>query len=170
MLLGCGIICMVGLCGYHKGCGVEILREMGKGSPVLVEMGLWECFLCVWAILVVLSLIVVSMERIKNTGKGKAANSSMERAVKKRKADTSQVVKKSKGKHKNQSSEDEEESEDEEIEEMFDESAEAVREKWAHSIAKRGFHYERGMEIENFIFDHPIHAIIEAHKLQFFLK
>ena len=79
-------------------------KAMGKGSLVLVEMGLWECFLCVWAILAVLSIIVVSMERTKNSGKGKAANSSMERVVKKRKVDTSQVVKKSKGKRKNQSS------------------------------------------------------------------
>ena len=73
-----------------------------------------------------LSLVIVSMARTKNTGKGKAAISSMERAVKKRKADISQVVKKGKGKSKNQSSENEEESEDEEIEEMFDGSAEAA--------------------------------------------
>ena len=46
--------------------------------------------------------------------------------MKKKKADTSQVVKKSKGKRKNQSSENEEESEDKEIKEMFDESAEAT--------------------------------------------
>ena len=92
---------------------------------MLVEMGLWECFLCVWEILAVLSLVVISMARTKNTGKGKAASSFVERARKKRKADTSKVVKKSKGKRKNHSLENEEESEDEEIEEMFDESAEA---------------------------------------------
>ena len=80
--------------------GGKFLRDMGKGSPVLVEMGLWECFLCVWAILAILSLSVVFMERTKNIGKGKAASSSMERAMKKRKANTSQVVKKSKGKLK----------------------------------------------------------------------
>ena len=51
--------------------------------------------------------------------------------MKKRKANTSQVVKKSKGKCKNQSSKTKEESENEEIEEMFDESAEVVRAKWA---------------------------------------
>ena len=66
------------------------------------------------------------MEMTKNTEKGKVVSSSMERTMKKRKADTSQVVKKSKGKHKNQSSETEEESEEEEIEEMFDESVEVV--------------------------------------------
>ena len=49
----------------------------------------------------------------------------MERAVKKRKADTSQIVKKGKGKRKGSSSESEEESEseDEEIEAMFAESS-----------------------------------------------
>ena len=49
--------------------------------------------------------------------------------MKKRKADTSQVVKKSKRKCKNQSSENDEESEDDEIEEMFDEYVEASRAK-----------------------------------------
>ena len=121
--------------------------------------------MCVWTILAVLSINVVSMVRTKNTGKGKAANSSMERAVKKRKVDTSQVVKKSKGKRKNQSSETEEESEDKEIEEIFNESAEAARAKWAQSIAKRCFHYERGMKIGTFIIYHPICAVIEAQKL-----
>ena len=109
-----------------KVVGRKFLRDMGKGSPVLFEMGLWDCFLCVWAILAVLSLIIASMERTKNTKKGKAASSSMKRAVKKRKADTSQVVKKSKAKCKNRSSETEEESKDEEIAEMFDESAKVV--------------------------------------------
>ena len=83
----------------------------------------------------VLSLVIVSMAGTKNTGKGKGANSYVERVVKKRKADTSQVVKKSKGNRKNQSSENEEESEDEEIEEMFDEFVEVVQVKWAQLIA-----------------------------------
>ena len=87
-----------------KVMGQNFLRDRGKGSPVLVEMGLWECFLCVWAILAVLSLIIVYMARTKNIGKGKAASSFVEQAVKKRKADTSEVVKNSKGKRKNQSS------------------------------------------------------------------
>ena len=61
-----------------KVVGQKFLRDVGKGSPVLVEMGLWECFLCVWAILAVFSLVVVSMERTKNIGKGKASKFSME--------------------------------------------------------------------------------------------
>ena len=62
----------------------------------------------------------------KHLKKGKAPSSSMERAVKKRKADTSQTVKKGKGKQKDSSSESEEafESKDEEIEAMFAESSE----------------------------------------------
>ena len=67
-----------------KVVGQKFLRDMGKGSLVFVEMGLWECFLSVWAILAVLYLIVVSMARTKNTRKGKDASSSMEQAVKKK--------------------------------------------------------------------------------------
>ena len=52
-----------------KVVGRKFFRDMGKGSLVLVEMGLWECFLCVWAILAGLSLVVISMARTKNTGK-----------------------------------------------------------------------------------------------------
>ena len=69
MLLGCGASCLVGLRGCHKSCGAKIFRDTGKGSPMLVEMGLWECFLCVRAILAVLYLIIVSMVRTKNTEK-----------------------------------------------------------------------------------------------------
>ena len=52
--------------------------------------------------------------------------------MKKRKADTSQTVKKGKGKQKDSSSESEEasESEDEEIEAMFAEYSKLEREKW----------------------------------------
>ena len=48
---------------------------------------------------------------------------------------------------------------------MFDESAETARAKWAQSIAKRGFHYERGMQIGAFIFYQPIHAVIVSPRL-----
>ena len=61
------------------------------------------------------------MARSKNIGKGKAPSSSMERAVKKWKADTSQTIKKGKGKQRDSSSESVEasKSEDEKIEAMF---------------------------------------------------
>ena len=105
---------------------MEIFEGYGERKSSASQNGLVGLFLCVWAILAVLSLIVVSMARTKNTGKGKAASFSVERVMKKRKADPSQVVKKCKGKRKNQSSENKEESEDKEIEEMFDESTEAA--------------------------------------------
>ena len=82
--------------------------------------------MCVCAVLAIFAIMAKSMARSKNTGKGKATSSFMERAVKKRKGDTSQIVKKGKGKLKGHSSESEEESEseDEEIEAMFAESSE----------------------------------------------
>ena len=104
--------------------GRNVLNDLERVSPIMLEMGLWEIVVCVWAVLAIFSILAISMARSKNTGKGKATSSSMERAVKKRKADTSQTVKKGKGKRKGHSSESEEESEseDEEIEAMFAES------------------------------------------------
>ena len=92
----------------------------------------------------IFAILSISMARSKTIGMGKAPRFSMERAVKKRKAYTSQTVKKGKGKRKDSSSESEEasESEDEEIEAMFAESSESEREKWGQSIAKRDFHWE----------------------------
>ena len=89
--------------------------------------------------------------------------------MKKRKADTSQTVKKGKGKRKDSSSESEEasKSEDEEIEAMFAESSESEREKWGQPIAKRGFHCERGVKVDTFLFTHPIRAVIQEQNFQF---
>ena len=67
----------------------KILTNLKGVSPILLEMGCWEAVVCVWAILAIFSILAISMARSKNTGKGKATSSSMERAVKKRKADTS---------------------------------------------------------------------------------
>ena len=79
-------------------------------------------------------------------------------------------MKKSKGERKGPSSESEEEreSEDEEIEAMFTESSESERERWVQSVKRRGFHFERGMKIETFLFTHPICVVIQDHNLQFF--
>ena len=108
------------------------------------------------------------MARSKNTGKGKAPSSSMEWAVKKRKSDTSQPIKKGKGKRRDSSSESEEvsESEDEEIEAMFAEASDSEQEKWAQSIAKRGFHCERGGE-GGHIFVRPSYQGLQEQNLQF---
>ena len=125
--------------------------------------------MCVWVIFVVFAILAISMARSKNTGKGKAPSSSMERVVKKRKADTSQTIKKGKGKRRDSSSKNEEvlKSEEEEIEAMFTESSDSEREKLAQSIARRGFHCERGVKVDTFLFTHPIRAIIQEKNLQF---
>ena len=151
------------------GMGRKVLNDLERVSPIMLEMGWWEIFVCVWFILSIFSILAISMGRSKNTGKGKATSSSMERAVKKRKVDTSQTVKKGKSKRKGPSSESEEESEskDEEIEVMFAESSESELEKWVQSVERRGFHYEWGMKIETFVFTHPIHEVIQDRNLQF---
>ena len=71
------------------GMGRKILTELKGVSPILLEMGYWENIVCVWAILTIFSILAISMARWKNTGKGKAPSSSMERAIKKIKANTS---------------------------------------------------------------------------------
>ena len=103
------------------------MNELERVSPIMLKMGLWEVFVCVWAVLAIFSILAISMARSKDTRKGKATSSSMERVVKKRKVDTSQTVKKGKGNRKGHSSESEEEreSEDEDIEAMFAESTES---------------------------------------------
>ena len=50
---------------------------------------------------------------------------------------------------------------------MFAESSESKREKWVQSIERRGFHCERGMKIETFLFTHPIFTVIQDQNLQF---
>ena len=90
--------------------------------------------------------------------------------MKKRKSDSSQPVKKGKGKQIESSSESEEVSDsedDEEIEAMFAEGSESEQEKWAQSIANRGFHCERGVKLETFLYSHPIRGIIQEHNMQF---
>ena len=91
-----------------NGMGRKILTDLKGVGPILLEMGCWETIVCVWSILAIFAILAISMVRSKNTGKGKAPNSSMERAVKKWKVDTSQIVKKGKGKRKDSSSESEE--------------------------------------------------------------
>ena len=50
---------------------------------------------------------------------------------------------------------------------MFAESSDLELEKWAQSIAKRGFHCEWGVKVDTFLFTHPIRAIIQEQNLQF---
>ena len=149
--------------------GRKFLSELNGASPILMEMGCWDIVLCVWAVFSIFSILAISMARSKNIRKGKAPSSSMESAVKKRKVDTSQTVKKGKGKQRDSSSKSEEasESQDEEIEAMFVESSYSEWDKWAQSIAKWGFHCERGVKVDTFLFTQPIKAIIQKQNLQF---
>ena len=67
----------------------KVLDDLEKVSPILLEMGYWETFVCVWIVLAIFAILAISIARSKNTGKGKATSSSKERVVKKRKADKS---------------------------------------------------------------------------------
>ena len=147
----------------------KFFSDLHDASPVLMEIGYLDVTLCVWVVFSIISILAISMARSKNTGKGKAPSSSMERAVKKRKFGTSQTIKKGKGKRRDSFSESEEasESKDEEIEAMFVEAFDSEQEKWAQSIAKRGFHCELGVKVDTFLFTHPIRDIIQEQNLQF---
>ena len=137
--------------------GRRMLSDVHRASPVLFETGFWDLMIYIWAIWAVIAIIAISMARSKNIGKGKAFSSSMGQAMKKRKSDTSQPVKKGKGKRIASSSESEElsDSDDEDIEAMFSEDSESDQEKWARSIANKGFHCERGVKLETFLYSHP---------------
>ena len=150
--------------------GRRMLSDVHRASPVLFETGFWDLMIYIWAIWAVIAIIAISMARSKNIGKGKASSSSMEQAVKKRKPDASQPVKKKKGKRIASSSESEELSDsdnDEEIEAMFAGDSESDQEKWARSIANRGFHCERGVKLETFLYSHPIRGIIQEQNMHF---
>ena len=150
--------------------GRRILSDVHRASPVLFETGSWDLMIYIWAIWAIIAIIAISMARSKNTGKGKASSSSMEQAVKKRKPDASQPVIKGKRKQIASSSESEKLSDsdkDEEIEAMFAEDSESNQEKWARSIANRGFHCERGVKLETFLYSHPIRGIIQEQNMHF---
>ena len=119
--LGLVVLCSWWIRASTDGMGRKFLSELNGASPILMEMGCWDIVLCVWVVFAIFSILAISMERLKNIGKGKAPSSSMERAVKKRKDDTSHTIKKGKGKRRDSSSKSKEasESEDEEIEAMF---------------------------------------------------
>ena len=75
------------------GLGRKFLYDLHGASSVHLETGFWDIVLYVWAIYAIIAILAVSMARSKNIGKGKVPSSSMERAVKKRKSDSSQPVK-----------------------------------------------------------------------------
>ena len=67
----------------------------------------------------------------------------------------------------NSDSEEVSKSDDEEIEAMFAEASDSEQEKWAQSIAKRGFHCERGVKLDTFLFSHPIRGVIQEQNMHF---
>ena len=159
---------MVLFCAWWLGVsadsmGRKVLSDAHGVSPVLFETGFWDVMLYIWAIWAVIAILAIFMARSKNVKKGKASSSSMGQAVKKRKSDASQPVKKGKGKRVAPSSESEEisNSDDDEIEAMFAEDFESDQEKGTRSIANRGFHCERGVKVETFLYSHPIRGIIQ---------
>ena len=94
MILFCD--CWLGVSAVSM--GRRLLSDVHRASPVLFEKGFWDMMIYIWSIWAVIAIISISMARSKNIGRGKASSSSMEQAVKKRKSDVSQPVKKGKGK------------------------------------------------------------------------
>ena len=78
--------------------GRKVLSDVHGASPLLFETGFWDFIIYIWAIWSIIAILAISMARSKNIGEGKAPGSSMEQAMKKRKSDSSQPVKKGKGK------------------------------------------------------------------------
>ena len=122
----CGLFWLVVSCTWWftvsvEGMGRKVLSDLHGASPALFEVGLWDLVIYIWAISAIISILAISMAQSKNIGKGKASGSSMEQAVKKRKSDSSQPVKKGKGKQIEFSKSEEvsESSDDDEIEAMF---------------------------------------------------
>ena len=175
LLVTHGVVWLVLFCAWCLGVsavsmGRRILSDVHRASPVLFETCFWDSMIYIWAIWAVIVIIAIFMARSKNIGKGKASSSSMEQAVKKRKSDASQLVKKGKGKRIASSSESEELSDsdnDKEIEAIFAEDSESDQEKWARSIANRCFHYERGVKLQTFLYSHPIRGIIQEQNMHF---
>ena len=149
--------------------GRKMLYDVRGANLVLFETGFWEFIIYIWAIWAIIAILAISMARSKNIGKGKVPGSCMEQAMKKRKLDSSQPVKKGKGKQieSSESEEMSENSDDDEIEAMFAEDSESEHEKWARSIANRGFHCERGVKLEAFLYSHPIRGIIQEQNMDF---
>ena len=96
--LGLVVFCSWWIRESAVGMGRMFLSELNGASSILMEMGYGDIVLYVWVVFAIVAILAVSMARSKNIGKGKASSSSMERAVKKRKVDTLQTIKKGKGK------------------------------------------------------------------------
>ena len=96
--LGLVVFCSWWIRASTVGMGRKFLSDLNGASPILMEMVCWDIVLCIWVVFAIFSILSISMARSKNIGKGKAPSFSMECAVKKRKVDTSQTIKKGKEK------------------------------------------------------------------------
>ena len=74
---GLVVFCSLWIRASTVGMGRKFLSDLHGASPVLMEIGYWDVSLCVWAVFAIFSILAISMARSKDTGKGKAPNSSM---------------------------------------------------------------------------------------------
>ena len=51
-----------------NGMGRKVLNDLERVSPIMLEMGLWEIFVCVWVVLAIFSILAISMARSKLSG------------------------------------------------------------------------------------------------------
>ena len=54
-----------------NGMGRKVLNDLERVSRIVLEMGCWETFLCVWVVLAIFAIVAISMARSKNTGKAR---------------------------------------------------------------------------------------------------
>ena len=50
---------------------------------------------------------------------------------------------------------------------MFTKASDSESKKWAQSIVNRGFHCERGVKLDTFLYSHPIRGVIQEQNFQF---
>ena len=52
-----------------SGMGRKGLNDLERVSLILLEMGCWETFFCVWTIVAIFAILAISMASSRNTGK-----------------------------------------------------------------------------------------------------
>ena len=58
-----------------SGMGRNVLNDLERVSPILLEMGCWETFVCVWTVLAIFIILAISMARSTNRRKGNSLSS-----------------------------------------------------------------------------------------------
>ena len=67
--LGLVVFCSWWIRGSAVGMGRKFLSELNGASPILMEMGYWDIFLCAWAVFAVFTILSISMARSKKRWK-----------------------------------------------------------------------------------------------------